>query len=297
MSKSRAFLAVGICVVIAAAGFGLQWFNHWRDKPAPTPNLSLGLQGSTSTIPFGRGVDTPAHDIALSAQPGETPSAHLRRLHEAAHNGDAQAALDAFNIENPCSLIVMRNPPFPVIATDAQRKLCDGLSPREIAQRFDDIRFAADHGVKGAVVQFFGAGYPGMDETQMLDPNSKDPAFLAWRADVLRYATRDAMAGDPQAMSLMSDIYNGGLIDPPRQPAKALTYWVAMIDILRAQPTLPPGFAPIDPPLLPDGTPHPGAASLVAMQTAYAKELSPADAKAAIQAGHDLFQQCCGKKS
>jgi len=271
---------------ITALGVAVAVFERPAAPGAPkATDQSIGLVGSASTLPFGQAPELKGR-FAFEQAAGVSLTEYLDDLHKRVRAGDAEAAIFAYKREDECAYYA-KNPPTPDTLPRfvARAKACEALSPRQIDERFADIRQAAVAGAKGAAFRFLTLGDPG--QVGEIDPTSTDPALLQWRADALSFMERDASAGDPNAIAALTTVYSDGRITS-KDPEKALLY----VDALQALAGFGGGVYLSGS----EGAPPPdGPASLRSIEADLISQI-PSERLAEIKAQAQAFAtRCCSK--
>jgi hypothetical protein len=265
--RSRPAAVAGMCIALCVAGWSANLIVHRSLAPrAAVPSAGGGSLGAGSAIapPFGRGVageasasDSPATPTPNSkprssdlppavAALGTEPAVHaLYLLGARARAGDAQAAFDAFEIADFCaateaSRAILINLPITADGTDRARRqarfdrdsrICDGVTPALLAERYRHVQLAAEGRIPGAAVRLLDAAQPA--QTDAGDPDATNPPPAAWAERAIELARRDAQSGDLGALNAMTRLYQfGGVID--RDPDQALVFAVATEDRMQA---------------------------------------------------------------
>ncbi len=165
----------------------------------------------------------------------------LRRLIDAANQGDAQSAYQASVLLEQCWIADLMADPADrmesadVLATQADfmrqqaalRDQCKTIPAAIRADRFRLIRIAAQARVPGAAYAFARTGPPAGPDALQTQPD--DPGVSAWRQDAERFLKDAASAGDLESMIALSSTYQMGIYTQ-RDPMSALAYAYAYAD-------------------------------------------------------------------
>jgi hypothetical protein len=177
---------------------------------------------------------------AVLALGKESAGRALDRLGARARAGDAQAALDAFDIAEYCAGAnayrgVLRGMPAAAdpqlraqIETQAHdsAQACLGTTPAQLGERYANVWIAAQSGLPGAALRLLDAAMSGQPNGALSDTAA---------ADAVALVRRDAMGGDVQALTAMANVYqNGGPVT--RDAVQALSYQLAAEQLMRTQP-------------------------------------------------------------
>ena len=206
-----------LCLCLAAVHLASDCSKSTSTDEAAAPGSPLGT-GSAVAFPFARGDGGQAANDAQQqaslapdlppsiAALGDEPIAHaLYRLGARARIGDAQAALSAFEIADFCAHA----------QDDSQRRLCDGVTPALLGERYQNLQRAAEGKVAGAAVRLLDAA----EQEGVRSP-------VDWSDRAIELARRDAAAGDLDALVTMTKLYQfGGSVDADQQ--QALTFAIA----------------------------------------------------------------------
>jgi hypothetical protein len=257
----RPWAGIATLSILAAIGVACLAQRAGTDtaRPAGAQRLPALGAGSPAALPFGPpGADTAgpfdaaspwaralassdAVPAAVAALGGEPVHEALDRLRQLARGGDAQAASDAFEIAQFCAdagAFGRALPALPVTTqpqlkaelearTAQQQRACEAATPAQLAARFEDVRIAAEAGVKGAAVRLLDAAPPGTE--------AGDATAGAWTQHAVALAERDAIGGDVGALTALGNAYeSGGPVE--RDPTRALLYQLAAVEIMQAQP-------------------------------------------------------------
>jgi hypothetical protein len=170
--------------------------------------------------------------------PAETLAAKVDRLTQSGNNNPADA-FAAYEVVATCVLLeglhkavsgAMPSEDTESLRKawaqrDADRKDCETLSQRQRVDRFANLTVAVKAGVPGAGLAFYREGPAG--DQNALQSRPTDPLVVEWKAAAISYVYRDAIRGDINALSAMSDIFSSGRITKP-DPKEALVYEDAM---------------------------------------------------------------------
>jgi len=208
--------------------------------------ISLG-SGSAVAFPFGRG---PAIDAATmpGAAPDPGPDADLPpivaalgsepavsalyRLGSQARAGDARAAWDAFEVAafcaetGPSGSAESNGPAQSNVAPKLERarRICDGVTPAQLDERYRYLQVAAEGAVPGAAVRMLDLAQRESMAEEGDGTGNRPPPLPGERA--VELALRDARTGDVEALAAMTSVYQlGGIVAP--DPDQALAFALA----------------------------------------------------------------------
>jgi hypothetical protein len=170
--------------------------------------------------------------------------------------------------------------------TDAEKRaasrLCDGMTERQRQSRLDYLAIAARAGVPGAALAFAREGPFG--DPGALKTRPSDPLVREWKAQAAGLLARAAEQGDDiGALIYMADESVGGSDVVDRNPLLAFRYGAALGgiygDLLGAGDALVQLYAPDSEPMM-----------------ALAKELSPAQRAAELEAARRIVERARGQR-
>ena len=232
--------AIGIATVYLVVSKG--WLFGDDERPAP---LDAARQESAKLPPLPE--RRPPVPVERPPVPVETLSAKVDRLTQSGKNNPADA-FAAYEVVATCVLLeglhkaisgAMPSEDTESLRKaraqrDADRKDCETLSQR---QRVDPIRQPdrrREGRRAGAGLAFYREGPAG--DQDALQSRPTDPLVVEWKAAAISYVHRDAIRGDINALSAMSDIFSSGRITKP-DPKGHLVYRDAMCARVREQQT------------------------------------------------------------
>ena len=230
------------CAVLIAAAWGASWVAHRLDERpvarADRNGVVLGA-GSAIALPFGAGSAGAGDAVepgapqsppdgavqpsdlppAVAALDGESAVHALYRLGARGRAGDARAAFDAFQVADFCAGVERLRAPHEA-RLERDRRICDGVTPALLAERYRQLEVAAQGGMAGAAALLLEAAGDG----------GADPPIER----AIKWARRDASAGDLGALSAMTRLYQfGGAVEIDTD--QALAFAVATEDRMQSR--------------------------------------------------------------
>jgi TPR repeat protein len=158
-------------------------------------------------------------------------------------------------------------------SAEGDARNCRDATPAQLGERYADIRIAAEGGVPGAAEKLLDLGLPG----ELAGDAAIDPAVNDWTEHALELVRRDATTGDVGALTALASVYREGS-GVATDPARALSYQLAAVEILKAQPQQ---YSPYE----------------VALQQEFASRAAASAGRdeldAARQAAVELLAHCC----
>lgn len=299
--KQRTIVAVFGLIVASALALGFLLANKSSSvleaeiqttstaKSAATPSYpnDFGDTSNTDSQVAANGQQVPLPK-ALRDAPGETAAQVFERLSRSARRGAPQDAYKAFEIARFCRstesftnvlnsvragertnemLAAMRDTQATVLRT------CAGITPAQLDERYELIAIAAAAGVKGATTAFIATGRAG--EASRTTLGSQDEG---WKQAAIQYLTRDVVAGDVEAMAMLSHLYTtGDIVD--KDLRSALAYRLAAVEARRLNEQK------VD-----------VSAAQRADIAALSDQMQPDDVKAAKEMAKGLLARCCVQK-
>ena len=109
---------------------------------------------------------------------------------------------------------------------------CEDISPGQIVGRLELLDAAAAAGVHGAALAFGLEGPDGYGVRESGDP--RDASTAEWARRLTAQIEAGVKTGDRWSLMTMSNRYENGA-DVEKDMSKALSYWVAMVELERAR--------------------------------------------------------------
>ena len=271
-------VAIGIAAVYLVV-------SKWDVQRRATP-VDAARQESSKLPPLPE--RRPPVSVERPPVPAETLAAKVDRLTQSGNNNPADA-FAAYEVVATCVLLeglhkavsgAMPSEDAESLRKawaqrDADRKDCGTLSQRQRVDRFANLTVAVKAGVPGAGLAFYREGPAG--DQDALQSRPTDPLVVEWKTAAISYVYRDAIRGDINALSAMSDIFSSGRITKP-DPKEALAYEDAMWRVREQQTGRPSEWREIRIAQLSRGMP--------------AQDVAAAKAIAA-----DVVAQCCSSSA
>lgn len=239
-------------------------------------------QASADAVVFARGA-------LPSSENNPTLGPLIERLTESARRGNAEDAFRAFTLANRCANLRARRHKIAsvgrienqnelqaaVAASDAvELPACADVSQKQLDDRLENLRRAADFGLDAAAVAFFTIGPAG--DTDALVTRPDDPNVIAWRKDARSYLEHAAARGSVDALATLSLAHEVGQVFE-KDVAKALLYELVLGSIYRAQEK----FSAAD--------------ARMALVERLEATLSPEERKDVRQQASKFVKNCCAK--
>ena len=114
------------------------------------------------------------------------------------------------------------------IENQNDEQYCSSVLQRDIAGRTALLEQAVLAKIPGAAEAYFAAGPNGQPDDLSTRPD--DPTVLAWKANAIKYLTRNAEGGDMSAMERLVSIYSGDFGDE-QNLCLSLGYQLALSEI------------------------------------------------------------------
>lgn len=247
MLSKRRF--IGIASASLVLGIGLWMSLYFTAAPTARPG----------DMPNAR-IDQVAPHTIVSPRPlaqAADLTGSVRRLIDAANQGDAQSAYQASVLLEQCWIVDFmagpstdrtENAEVSATQTDftrqqsALRAQCKNIPAAIRADRFRLVHIAAQAHIPGAANAFARIGPPAGVDALQTQPD--DPGVSTWKQEAENFLKEAASSGDLESMNALSSSYQMGLYTQ-RDPLAALTYAYAYArrqQMLNDSP-ISPGYA------------------------------------------------------